>query len=57
MIFNTITNKDKNLEGFFSCPIGESFSEGNFCWNLLPTKRRFLGERIENATFKQNGTI
>jgi len=44
MIFIKITNKDENYKDFFSCPLGQSFSERNFCWNLLPAKRRFLGE-------------
>ena len=42
MIFNTIIKRDKNLEGFISCPLGQSFSDRNFCWNLFPTKRRLL---------------
>jgi len=42
MIFDKIINKSKNLEGFISCPLGQSFRERNFCWNLLPTKRRLL---------------
>jgi len=44
MIFIEIANKYENYEGFFSCPLGQSFSERNFYWNLLPIKRRFLGE-------------
>jgi len=45
MIFNTIIKRDKNLEGFISCPLGQSFSDRNFCWNLFPTKRRLLDEK------------
>ena len=44
-VFTKITNNNKNLECFISCPNGQSFSERNFNWNLLPIKRRFLGEK------------
>ncbi len=30
MIFDKITNKSKNLEGFISCPLGQSFRKRVF---------------------------